>query len=117
MMVAFLKTGGKIMQIMMKQRLMKENLWLIGVTMADLISTIILIGMGLCREMNPIMNYFLQIGWTPFIAFKLATIVLAVSVTEWYRKHDEIFIRRWLRIGVVSYVGVWSIWFTAANLR
>ena len=74
------------MQTILKQGILKESVWLIAVAMIDLISTIILISAGLCREMNPLMNYFLKMGWGPFILFKMATVVLAISVAEWYRR-------------------------------
>lgn len=94
---------------------LKENLLLIAVTMADLISTIWLIGTGRCIEMNPIMNYFLSHGWAPFIGFKLLTVLAAVGFTEWYRHRDEKFTRHSLRVGVLGYVLVWVMWFTMAN--
>lgn len=63
------------------------------------------------------MNYLLQVGWGPFVFFKLLTIVTAVGICEWYRRRNEGFARKWVRIGIGSYLFVWCFWFTIGNFR
>jgi hypothetical protein len=99
----------------LRRPILIECIWLISISMADLISTVYLIGSGRCIEVNPIMNYFLQLGWAPFVMFKLFTVMTAVITAEWYRLKDEPFVKFWVRVAVVSYIVVWSIWFTYAN--
>jgi hypothetical protein len=46
----------------------------------DAITTIALINLGLAIEINPIMNYFLNLGYIPFLVVKMSAILLSCYI-------------------------------------
>jgi len=92
-------------------RPLPETLFLMSIGLVDMISTILLVNLGLCQELNPLMAPLLNLHWTVFAAVKSLTLLAGFLACEWYRHRDEAFVRRWAKIGAFAYLGVWAIWF------
>ena len=92
-------------------RPLPETLILLAVGLADMVSTILLVGSGLCRELNPLMAPLLDHHWATFAGVKGLTLLAAAVGCEWYRRRDEAFVRRWVRVGILSYLALWVVWF------
>ncbi len=93
-----------------------ETLWLIGVGLADLVSTVVLWQLGLIVELNPIMRPLLERSVWLFSGVKILTLVAAYVVLQVYRTRDEQFCRLAAKWGAVAYVVVWVVWFTAGHV-
>ncbi|MDW8051532.1 MAG: DUF5658 family protein [Armatimonadota bacterium] len=85
----------------------KETWGLILLVLADTLSTYWFVAQGLAREANPLMNWFIQLGWGAFFAVKLSTLALAVGLAEWYRRRNPAFVRCWLCVGTATYLVLW----------
>jgi len=84
---------------------------LLAIGLADMVVTILLVGSGLCRELNPLMAPLLNHHWATFAGVKVLTLLGAAVGCEWYRRRDEEFVRKWVRVGIVSYLVLWAAWF------
>ncbi len=89
--------------------MLKESWGLILICTADALSTYWLITNGLATEFNPIMNWVLGFGWSAFFGVKGATVMLAVSFAEWYRRRNPLFVRRWTRLCIGLYLILWTL--------
>jgi hypothetical protein len=87
------------------------TLMLIGVV--DMVVTIFLVGSGSCRELNPLMAPLLNAHWSVFVLVKGMTLAAAFLVGEWYRGHDERFVRIAMKLGAIAYVLTWLVWFVS----
>lgn len=97
--------------------LMRESLVLAAVCLADLLSTLVLVGHQHASEGNPLMGYYLQLGIGVFILVKLMLVVLPVFILEWSKKFVPTFARRVVRIAIVAYVVVYAGLFLGVNVR
>ncbi|HWD40130.1 MAG TPA: DUF5658 family protein [Fimbriimonas sp.] len=82
-------------------------LLLIGIGIADLISTAWLYHLGLIQERNPLMRFFLDRGEWSFILVKGATLFVAWIALAAYTKHNRQFVKRSCIVGSVAYMGLW----------
>lgn len=94
-------------------RPLPETLVLMAIGLVDMISTILLINLGVCEELNPLMAPLIRIHWLLFAFVKASTLALAFFVCEWHRRKDEAFVKRWARIGTAAYLLLWIVWFNA----
>lgn len=91
-------------------------LMLVGIAILDLLSTTILYSMGLIEEMNPLMRPLLEIHPALFAVVKMATIVAAFAGLQWYRRHDERFVRVASGWGAATYSIIWIGWCIGAHI-
>jgi hypothetical protein len=87
-------------------------LMLIG--FADLVMTAVLHAQGLIVELNPVMKPFIERSEWLFAGVKGLTLLAAYLAMVWYAEHNLHFVRKACRAGVVLYLGIWIVWFTAA---
>lgn len=100
----------------MKSPLSKESCGLIWICVIDALLTIALLAMGLADEANPLMARFLQYGFGAFYLVKMLTVIPAVLVAESYRRQNPVFVRKVLKTGMVSYVGLYFILVIIVNI-
>lgn len=96
--------------------LAKESLLLIGICVADLASTLLLLSSGGAVEGNPIMAFYLKYGIGAFVMAKLTLVFLPIFIAEWGKQYRPRFVRKVLRATIGLYVGMYLIVFLAANV-
>lgn len=96
---------------------MRESLALAAICMADLLSTLVLVGRDYASEGNPIMAYYLQIGIGVFILVKLLLVILPVFVLEWAKQFAPQFTKRLTRVAIVAYVSLYFVLFLGFNVN
>lgn len=92
----------------------RELALLMAIGFIDLVMTAVLHSKGLIVELNPLMRPLIETSEWLFAAVKAGTLVFAWAALAWYAQHNLAFVRRWSAIGVVSYVTIWTVWFSAA---
>jgi hypothetical protein len=88
---------------------------LMFIGIVDLISTAVLHAKGLIVELNPVMRPIIEHSEWLFAIVKGATLVVAYLTMLQYARHNVEFVRRASRVGILLYVGIWTIWFTSAS--
>jgi hypothetical protein len=96
--------------------LARETLLLAGLCLADLILTAILISTGLFTEGNPILAHYLQYGLGVMCLVKFASFVLPLTVAEWYRRQQPIFVKFVLRSALFLYIVGYVMGVAAVNV-
>jgi hypothetical protein len=96
-----------------KYRPLPHSLLLLAIGLIDLVTTILLVETGLCRELNPLMAPLLNQHWLVFALVKSLTLVVAFAAGEWYRKRDERFVKLAMSAGAITYLVVWVFWFVS----
>jgi hypothetical protein len=81
------------------------------ICLADMVSTCIVVGMGLAVEANPLMAYFMNQGIVMFILAKSLSFVVPIFIIEYMRPRykNPILIQRFLTAGVVIYALVYIL--------
>jgi len=97
--------------------LMKESVILIGICLADLLATLLLIGGNHAVEGNPVMAYYLKAGTGAFVLAKLALLFLPIFIAEWCRQFKPRFVQRMLQLAIIGYVGLYVTMFVGANYQ
>jgi len=89
-------------------RLARETWLLLAIGLVDLASTLYLIRMGLAREANPVMAWYLvHFGTWAFCAAKTTMLVCPLVILEWARRIKP-YLGLWaLRIALVGYLFVY----------
>jgi hypothetical protein len=90
------------------RKLSRESYILIGLCIADLISTLWLLAGGDAVEGNPIMNAVLSAGVAPFVMAKFAFVAVPLAIFEWARRRRPEFVLAMLRVTIVLYVSVYG---------
>lgn len=88
---------------------------LMGIGLADLVSTVVLHQLGLIVELNPIMRPLLNKSAALFTLAKLLTLAAAYVTLQLYRARDDAFCRQAAKWGTIAYAAVWVVWFTIGN--
>lgn len=92
------------------------NALLFAVGLADLLTTIIWLKTGRAIEVNPIMAAVLHAGLGLFVMVKLSTLVIYVSVMEWYRRRrNPAFARLMSNVALFGYLGIYFVSFCCVN--
>jgi hypothetical protein len=97
--------------------LMRESWILMGVCLADLATTLTLIGGRRFSEGNPLMSYYLDLGVWAFVLVKLLLIVMPLVLAEYSKQFRPVFVRSMLRFAIVVYVTTYVTLFAGVNLR
>ncbi|MCC6445313.1 MAG: hypothetical protein IT210_17870 [Armatimonadetes bacterium] len=90
------------------------NQILIGLCLADTVSTLILTSMG-GMEANPIMAYFLNRGAWHFVLAKIASFAPAVVLLENYRRRRPETADRMIYITIFLYLSIYIVAFMRVN--
>lgn len=98
-------------------RMLSNESWaIILVCIADLLITIALINKGLAEEGNPIMRYYLGRGIWAFVLAKSVMIAAPVLIIEWGLRHRPRTVSTLARIGIASYLGIYTLMFLTVNV-
>ncbi|MHB1001932.1 MAG: DUF5658 family protein [Armatimonadota bacterium] len=92
-------------------RLMPESYIILIVNIIDLFITFYLVESGKAREGNPIMAFYLQIGWIPLMLLKMGMTGTVILISEWAKEYHPVFVRNMLRFAVIAYIVMYIIAF------
>lgn len=81
-----------------------ESIAITVVCVFDLLTTLVLVAVGLAEEANPLMALCLRHSMVTFCLVKLGTMLALVGLAEWYRKRNPAFVRKIMRVAVAAYV-------------
>jgi len=84
-----------------------EAVTIASICLLDLMTTLYWITQGQAREGNPIMAFFLDQGYVPFIAAKIFTFAPALAAAEWYRPRNPRLIQKALRWVIAGYLFIY----------
>ena len=90
-------------------KIAKESWIILAIGLADLITTIIFIRHHGAEEANPIFRRYWEMGLVVFIAARFALLIGPLSVLEWARKRNPVFVSWALRSAIVAYLGMYGI--------
>jgi hypothetical protein len=99
-----------------RDKLAKESYIIMVICLLDLATTLWLILTGQASEGNPLMSYYLSMGWAVLVVMKIVLLVLPIFVLEWCRRHRTQFVRTMLRITIVAYVSIYALGFLHLNI-
>ncbi len=86
-----------------------ETALLAMICVIDMAVTIMLIGMGLAREANPVLASSVSVGMWAFAAVKTASFIVPLAIIEVIRPMAPRFIERAVQIGLIGYILVYGI--------
>lgn len=93
-----------------------ESLLLVGISLADAISTIVFVSMGMAVEFNPVMAYFLNQSAGLFLLAKTACTMPFIVACEYYRRREPIRARAIIRLAIWAYVAVYVAMVVGVNI-
>lgn len=93
-----------------------ESLVLTAICLADTLSTLYLVSMGLATEQNPLMAAVINRSPALFVLAKIASFVPFVVVIELYRKRNPGFARRACLWAIGLYVTAFVVLTLGVNL-
>jgi hypothetical protein len=108
--------GGGTGMLVVKRRLSIETYVIAAIGLVDLFLTIALVQGQRAYEGNPIMNFYLSHGMTPFVMMKLVLTAMPLLILEWARRTRPDFVRRLSRVGIGLYLGAYGFGFLKVNL-
>jgi len=82
----------------------RESIVITVLCILDLVTTAVLLVVGLAEEGNPLMAYCLRHSMATFCLVKLGTVSALIGLAEWYRKQNAEFVRRIMRAAIAAYV-------------
>jgi len=89
---------------------------LVGICLADMISTLFFVLRGAAVEQNPLMRVCLDASPWVFVLVKLASFIPFVLAVELYRKKNAAFARLACPISIVAYVVTFVVLTVGCNL-
>ena len=92
-----------------------QSITILAICLFDLLSTIWLLETGLATEANPLMAYLLEHGMGWFCGIKMGTVFCLVAVTEWYRKHNPVFVRNIMWVTITGYITIYVVLLIKVN--
>ncbi len=98
-----------------RMKIAKESWILIGIGVADLISTIVFIQHHGAQEANPLFRHYWKMGVPAFVVAKLVCLLGPILVMEWARQRNPGFVRFALRTAIASYIFVYGVGFMRLN--
>lgn len=100
----------------MKLKVSAESLVLIGICLADMISTLFFVLRGSAIEQNPLMKVCMDQSPWVFVLVKLASFVPFVFAVELYRRKNAAFARFACRTAIAAYVVTFVVLTLGCNL-
>ncbi|MFQ3549620.1 MAG: DUF5658 family protein [Armatimonadota bacterium] len=101
---------------MKKIDIMPTNIAIFAIGMIDLLSTLFWVYTHRAIEHNPIMAYLLEIHPALFISVKIASLLVFVVVTEYYRRNfSQSFAKKVGVVTIFAYIGIYTVSFTIIN--
>jgi hypothetical protein len=82
----------------------------------DLLSTVWLLEAGRATEANPLMAYLLNHSLSLFCGVKMGTVACLVTLAEWYRKYNPVFVRKTMRWTIIGYIVIYFVLVSKINL-
>lgn len=100
----------------MKSKVSAESLILVGICLADMISTLFFVLRGSAVEQNPLMAVCLNHSPMVFVLVKLASFVPFVIAVELYRRRNAAFARFACRTAIAAYLVTFVVLTLGCNL-
>jgi hypothetical protein len=104
-------TGNPLLNL--REWLSAENVALLVVCMADMISTLYWVHAGMAVEDNPVFREWLRRGDGPFIFMKFASFMPLIAVSTFYRRQRPKLIKNAMRLTVGTYILLYVLRFAA----
>ena len=101
---------------MLKSKVSAESLVLVGICLADMLSTLFFVLRGRAIEQNPLMAVCLSQSPWVFVLVKLASFVPFVLAVELYRKRNAAFARFACRSAIAAYLVTFTVLTIGCNL-
>src|SRR5207248_3241004 len=101
--------GGRSM------RLQRQTLALGALGVVDLFTTLAFIHFHGAAEANPLMAAFLSQGILAFLAAKLGLLIGPLSILEWARRFNPIFVTRAVNAAMIAYVCFYAVGVARVN--
>lgn len=101
---------------MTKIKVSAESLVLIGICLADMISTLFFVLRGQAVEQNPLMKVCLDQSPLVFVLVKLASFIPFVLAVELYRRKNEEFARFACRTAIAAYIVTFVVLTVGCNV-
>ncbi len=98
------------------RRLSIETYIIALIAMVDLVLTINLVQSERAYEGNPIMNFYLGHGIPMLILMKSMMTALPLLILEYAKHHRPDFVKKWSRLAICAYLGVYGFMFVKVNL-
>ena len=92
----------------------KKGIKLSIIILLDLISTLVLLKLGLMTEFNPLMDWILSYGYVPFTLFKLIISAISITAIE-YCVRKKLISKVYYDITIYSYIVLYITVFSIAN--
>jgi len=96
-------------------KLLPQTLLLAAIGLADLVSTLLLVGRFGAAEANPLMAPLLRHSPLLFAAVKVATLTLSLLALEWSRRRRPLLVRRAMSAALVAYLALYVAGVARAN--
>lgn len=93
----------------MRAKISKENLIILAIGMADLVTTIYWIKNHGADEANPLFRYYLEMGLPWFAAMKIVLLAGPILMLEWAWRHRPAFTQFGARFAIVAYLIMYGI--------
>ena len=98
-------------------RFSPQTMALAAIGIADLVSTLLFVGLANAAEANPLMARFLEQGPAPFIAAKLLLLAVPLVVLELARPKRPRFVGKAANAAIVAYVSLYIFGVAHVNAR
>jgi hypothetical protein len=92
-----------------KKPVLHETTLLAIICIVDLASTVVLLGLGVAKEANPVLQPFVAMGIPAFIGAKLLYSIGPLTLLEIIRTWRPNLVKWALRAGVVGYLSTYVI--------
>jgi hypothetical protein len=92
-----------------------QTVALAAIGIADLVTTLLFVGLANAAEANPLMAPFLERGPITFIQAKLTLLLAPLFVIEVARKRNPTFVRNAVNAAIVMYVGLYVVGVSHVN--
>ena len=92
-----------------------QTVALAAIGIADLVTTLMFVGLANAAEANPLMAPFLERGPITFIQAKLTLLFVPLIVIELARKRNPTFVRNAVNVAIAMYVGLYAVGVSHVN--
>jgi hypothetical protein len=93
-----------------------ESFLILLICVTDMATTLYWVSCGLALEANPIMARLLQYGVAAFVFIKLLSFIPYILVSEWYKTHNPVFVRKASRAAIAAYLFTYALLSYKVNL-
>ncbi len=88
----------------------------VAISVADTVSSVLMLHKGLMDEYNPLMRYVWEVGGAVgFVAVKTVLVVVPLSIFNWLKTRRYWLVRRVMWLTIFGYCVIYALLFCIAN--